>query len=59
MTPLYDAISYHSVSKIAYFIEHDIGYQPFKFQYSRMSGSNFMEGGGIPPVPQRDKKAQC
>ena len=47
----YDIISYHSVSKIAYFTEHDIGYQPSKFQYSRMSGLNFMEGGGPPPPP--------
>ena len=40
----YDVISTHCVSKLAYFIEHDIGYQPSKFQCSRMSGSNFMEG---------------
>ena len=26
------------------------------FQCSTMSGSNFMEGGGPPPVLQRDKK---
>ena len=48
-TPLsrhYDVISYHCVSKLAYFIEHDIGYQPSKFQCSRMFGPNFMEGGG-------------
>ena len=55
----YDVISYHCVSKLAYFVEHDIGYQPSKFQCSRMSGSNFMEGGGNPQVFQRDKKAQC
>ena len=35
--------------KLAYFVEHDIGYQLSKFQCSRMSGSNFMEGGGNPP----------
>ena len=55
----YDVISYHSVSKIAYFTEHDIGYQPSKVQYSRMSGSNFMKGDGNPPVLQRDKKAHA
>ena len=46
-TPLwrdYDVISYHCVSKLVYFVEHDIVYQPSKFQCSRMSGSNFMEG---------------
>ena len=42
----YDVISYHCVSKLAYFREHGIGYQPSKFQCSRMSGSNFMEEGG-------------
>ena len=49
------------VSKLAYFVEHNIGYQPSKFQCSTMSGSNFMDGGGKdpPPVLQRDKKAQC
>ena len=46
----YDAISYHGVSKLAYFVEHDIGYKPFKFQCSRMSGSSFMEG--VEPSPQ-------
>ena len=53
----YDIISYYRVFKLAYFVEHDTGYQPSKFQCSRMSGSNFMEGGGTPPpVLQRDKK---
>ena len=49
--------------KLAYFVEHDIGYQPTKFQYSRMFGSNFMEVEWTsppppppPPVLQRDKK---
>ena len=28
------------------FVEHNISYQPCKFQLSRMSGSNFTEGGG-------------
>ena len=49
----YDVISYHWVSKIAYFVEHDIGYQPSKFQCSRMSESNFTEEArvqyGLPP----------
>ena len=40
----YDVISYPCVSKSVYFVEHDIGYQLFKFQCSRMSESNFMEG---------------
>ena len=52
----YDVICYHSVSKVAYFVEHHIGYQPSMFQCSTMSGSNFMEGSGTPPVLQRDKK---
>ena len=39
----YDVTSDHCVSKLAYFVEYDIGYQPSKFQCSRMSGSNFME----------------
>ena len=38
---------YHCVSKLAYFGEHDIGLV-FKSQSSRMSGSNFMDGGGPP-----------
>ena len=62
-TPLwchYDIISNHCVSTLAYFIEHDIGYQPCEFQCSRMSGSNFMDGGRTPlSVLRRDKKAQC
>ena len=32
--------------QISIFVEHDKGYQPSKFQCSRMSGLNFMEGGG-------------
>ena len=48
------------VSKLRYSVDHGIGYQPSKFQCSRMSGSNFMDGGGKdPPVLQRDKNAQC
>ena len=41
----YDVISFDCVSKLAYFVEHDIGYQPTNFQCSGMSRSNFMEGG--------------
>ena len=55
----YDVISYYCVSKLAYFVEHNIGYQPYKLTCSRMSGPNVMDGGGNPPVLQRDKKAQC
>ena len=46
----YDVIPYHCVSKLAYIVEHDIGFEPSKFQCSRMSGSNFMEGGGASAV---------
>ena len=49
-------ISYHCVSKLAYFVAHDIGYQPFKFQCSRMSRSNFMEGVGTPQCYNEIKK---
>ena len=45
----YDVIYSHCVSKLAYFIEHGIGYQPSKFECTTMSGSNFMDGGGTPP----------
>ena len=40
----YDVICYHSVSKVVYFVEHDIGYHD--------------QRGGTPPPPvlQRDKK---
>ena len=38
--------------KLAYFVETDIGYQPSKFQCSKMSGSNFMEGGWKKTRPQ-------
>ena len=59
----YDVIPYHCVFKSAYFVELNTGYQPFKFQCSRMSGSNFMDRGGKDPPPTsvllRDKKAQC
>ena len=45
----YDVISYHCVSKLAYFVEHGIGYEPSKFHSSRVFGSSFMEGGGKDP----------
>ena len=32
------------VFELAYFVEHDTGYQLSTFQCSRISGSNFMEG---------------
>ena len=32
------------ISKLVYLVDHDIGYRPSKFQCSRMSGSNFMDG---------------
>ena len=43
------------------FEEHNIGYQPFKFQCFRLSLSNLTEWGGKHPsqVLQQDKKAQC
>ena len=48
MSPNYDVICNHCVSKLAYFIEHDIGYKSSKFQ---CSGSNFLDGvGSLPPV---------
>ena len=31
--------------KLAYFVEHDISYQPSKFQSFRFSGSDSTEGG--------------
>ena len=33
------------------FVEHNIGYQPCKFQLSKMFGFNFTEGGGKHPPP--------
>ena len=47
-------ISNDCVSKLSYFIEGDIGYQPSIFQCSRMFVSNFMDGGGTPSVLRRD-----
>ena len=43
------------------FEEHNIGYQPSKFQCFRLSLSNLTEWGGKHPSPvlQQDKKAQC
>ena len=39
-----------------FFVEHDIGNQPFKFECSRLSGSNFMEEGGNSPQCQNKIK---
>ena len=39
------------LSKFAYFVEHNISYQPCKFQLSTMFGSNFTEGGGKHTLP--------
>ena len=52
----YYVISNHCVYKLAYFIEHDISYQPSIFQCSRMSVSNFMDGGGNPQCYDEIKK---
>ena len=43
------------------FEEHNIGYQPSKFQCFRLSLSNLTEWGGKHPSPvlQQDKKSQC
>ena len=39
------------LSNLHYFVEHNISYhQSCKFQLSRMSGSNLIEGGGKSPV---------
>ena len=35
----------------AYFVKHNISYQPCKFQLSRISGSNFTEGVKDTPLP--------
>ena len=40
-----------AVFKLEYFVEHNISCQPSKFQSSRLSGSNFTEGGGIGKQP--------
>ena len=38
---------FHWVSKLAYFVKYNIGYQPSKFQCSRLSGLNFTEGSEV------------
>ena len=55
-----DVIYYCSAFKFAYFVKHDINYQPYKFQLSRMSGSNFTEGVENTPttVLHCEKKTQ-
>ena len=37
-----------------YFVEHDISYQPCKFQPSRMSGSSLTEGVQNTPPPSAE-----
>ena len=44
------------VFQISIFVEHQIGYQPSKFQCSRMSGSNFMDRRCGPPVLHKINK---
>ena len=45
----YDVSYYCSAFKFANFVEHNISYEPCKFQLSRMSGSNLTERGGKHP----------
>ena len=40
------------VSSFVYVVEHNISYQPYKFQLSTMSGSDFTEGVQNTPPPQ-------
>ena len=56
-TPLchYDVISYSGVSKLIYFVEHDIGYQLSKCQCSILSGLNFTENPDPTLVLRRDR----
>ena len=56
-----DVISYHCVSKLAYF---DMIYRLSALQISMLLGCMdqiLWKGGGYPspPVPQQEKKAQC
>ena len=53
-----DVICYHWDFKLAFFVGHNLSYQPSKFQYSRLSGSN-VKKHPLPPVLYRDQKAQC
>ena len=39
------------LSNFAYFVEHNISYQSYTFQLSRVYGSNFTEGWKTPPPP--------
>ena len=58
-TPL-DVTSQYLVSKIAHFVEISESYQPAKFHWPRLSGSNFMRAGGkhLPPPPSRLTRSQ-
>ena len=38
--------SFHNIVFSKYFIEHNIGYQPGRFHWPRLSVSNFALGGG-------------
>ena len=42
---------------ICIFVEHNIRYQPCKFEFSRISGSNFTEGGGKNPCAAPGEKS--
>ena len=39
-----DVICYYWALKLAYFVEHNVSYQPSKCQSSKMSGSKFTQG---------------
>ena len=53
----YDVISYHWVSKLAYFVEHDKAYQLFKVSMLYGVWMKFYERDAPPPpVLHRDKK---
>ena len=64
MLPLYLVFTslwchfYHLVCKLAYFVEHNIGFQPSKCQCFRLSLPNLTEWGGKHPslVLQQDEK---
>ena len=43
---------------IIYFVELNRRYQPAKFHWPRLSGSNFMRAGGTPPPPPRLTRSQ-
>ena len=47
----YDVICNYWAFKLTHFVEHNMSYQPFKFQSCGLSQSNFKEGGGKHPTP--------